>query len=516
MSVSEPWGSENVVEGATTAILLGPLDRKTLEEECSDHPKGVLWIGPGDAEGGNPPPPGLVITRITDSSEVIQKAIRGILGSEYEMQPTVKASQESETDSPEAYSDILSLIIAEIDSTFRSRKTREEVGFQRQAQVMTNLRGYLGGRVPEEWRGMASNCLAVVVGAGPSLDQTLPLLQKGLPKPVVVAADSSLRALQNYEIEPDFVVSIDPEKIHTDCSREDYCPGIAILSSQSHGSWLAKWGEKSRFLSGRVLTEDWLAEKGIGKTRLQAVNNAGLTALLFADFLEPAAILMAGMDLSGGGDGRERYAESTGRSHMQIHASHFHKVPGNFAPTVPTPFLSDWQETSDLTGEVSRRRMVMNLNYRGAKLEGATVIHPEDIDGLKEAVSENLSPFASNDEEIMHKRKSLQGNGLNQLLTLLASRCDLAWKNFPCNTKDYNAVLNYLRELFTDQDMARLLGDFAFSILPKIGPGGTIGEDDLNKAVRQLENLIWKLEDAILECGGSEEFLLRFLTETFD
>ena len=83
MSVSEPWGSENVVEGATTAILLGPLDRKTLEEECSDHPKGVLWIGPGDAEGGNPPPPGLVITRITDSSEVIQKAIRGILGSEY-------------------------------------------------------------------------------------------------------------------------------------------------------------------------------------------------------------------------------------------------------------------------------------------------------------------------------------------------------------------------------------------------------------------------------------------------
>ena len=158
----------------------------------------------------------------------------------------------------------------------------------------------------------------------------------------------------------------------------------------------------------------------------------------------------------------------------------------------------------------------MNLNYRGAKLEGATVIHPEDIDGLKEAVSENLSPFASNDEEIMHKRKSLQGNGLNQLLTLLASRCDLAWKNFPCNTKDYNAVLNYLRELFTDQDMARLLGDFAFSILPKIGPGGTIGEDDLNKAVRQLENLIWKREDAILECGGSEEFLLRFLTETFD
>ena len=92
----------------------------------------------------------------------------------------------------------------------------------------------------------------------------------------------------------------------------------------------------------------------------------------------------------------------------------------------------------------------------------------------------------------------------------------MTWKNFPSEPKDYNAVLHYLRELFTDQDMARLLGDFAFTILPKIGPGGTIGEDDLKIAVRQLENLIWKLEDAILECGGSEDFLLRFLTGKFD
>ena len=35
--------------------------------------------------------------------------------------------------------------------------------------------------------------------------------------------------------------------------------------------------------------EDWLSEKGIGKTSLPN-NNAGLTALAMADFLEPAVI----------------------------------------------------------------------------------------------------------------------------------------------------------------------------------------------------------------------------------
>ena len=52
---------------------------------------------------------------------------------------------------------------------------------------------------------------------------------------------------------------------------------------------------------GPRLTEDWLAEKGIAKTKLQAVNNAGLTALLFADFLGPSGIILIGMDLAGGG-----------------------------------------------------------------------------------------------------------------------------------------------------------------------------------------------------------------------
>ena len=103
----------------------------------------------------------------------------------------------------------------------------------------------------------------------------------------MVAADSALRALDNAGIDPDFVVSIDPEKSHDSCTSIDYRPGIAILSTQSHSSWSQRWGDDIRYLSGRVMTEDWLAGKGIPKTSLLAVNNAGLAAMLVAEFMGP-------------------------------------------------------------------------------------------------------------------------------------------------------------------------------------------------------------------------------------
>ena len=515
--MSDIWLSKSSVPDASTVILLGPILEKTIEEECRNYPKGVLWLAPAETPSSITKKfPNLILVRCTDSEDSIRGAIGHILTIEYDKQPVVKASKGAETHSQEVYAAILEIVISEIDSTFRSRRTRDEVGYQRQFQIFENLSGYLQGRVPEEWRDLASGSLAIVVGAGPSLDHALPLIKEGFPKPVVIAADSSLRALRTIGVDPDFVVSMDAEKTYDSCSDSNYAPGIAILSSQSHGSWRAKWTEKCRFLSGRVLTEDWLAEKGIAKTKLQTVSNAGLTAMLFADFLGPSTMILVGMDLAGGGKGDQRYAESTGRSHMQIHTRHFHQVPGNFDSTVPTPFLSDWEETSKLTEEVSRRRLIVNLNDRGAQLKGATVIHPEEIDDLRNAIAENLTPFESKGQDLLNERKVVQGNGLRQILTHLANRCDQSWHDFPEQKEISKKNNDYLKTLFADRDMASLLGDFAFTVLPKIASQKQIDEMELQASLNQLQKLIWRLEDAILECEPGKDFLMRFLTEKFN
>ena len=52
-----------------------------------------------------------------------------------------------------------------------------------------------------------------MVGAGPSLDVTLPMIKNSFPDPLVVSSDSALRALGNEGIEPHFVVSIGPSAV---------------------------------------------------------------------------------------------------------------------------------------------------------------------------------------------------------------------------------------------------------------------------------------------------------------
>ena len=154
-----------------------------------------------------------------------------------------------------------------------------------------------------------------------------------------------------------------------------------------------KNGAKTHYISGRVLFEDWLSEKGVAKTPLQAINNAGLTALALADFLDPSVILLLGMDMSGIDDGSTRYAKITGRRHIQTLSSINHDIPGNFSETVKTPFFSDWQETSDFCQKISPKRTIINLNNGGAFLAGTNPIHPRESKELKELLSQNLDDF---------------------------------------------------------------------------------------------------------------------------
>ncbi|MDG1324592.1 MAG: DUF115 domain-containing protein [Opitutales bacterium] len=510
------WLSESDSSGAKSVILLGPLSKDQLVDQSMKFPLGVLWFSPPVQQHITLPSNVENINR-SNNTLPLKSALETFMLLDYDTPPSVKVSNKIEEDNPTEYTKILDLVIAEIDSTMRARRTRSETGFLRQRQIFTNLAGYLTKRLPNEWNSLGQGKLAVVVGAGPSLDVTLTILNSNIPNPIIIAADSSLKALKHAGMDPDFVVSIDPQKTFDSCSDPDYTPGIAILSSQSHDSWRKNWGESCAYLSGRVITEDWLAEKGISKTNHLVINNAGLSALAFADFLNTSAILTIGLDLAGGGDGQDRYAEITNRSHIQVHASHYHSIPGNYNETVPTPFLSDWRETSDYCKKISNNKTVINFNDRGAKLEGATLVHPKQFQELKEALNESIAPFIPLDKGLLKLRKCLSGFGLNQLLVQLATLCDKAWSDLCTeDTSENTSNLNALRSIFANRDIASLFGDFAFSIMPILSPEKHPSSQEIKKAFSEFQDLLWRLEDSIIECNPKEEFLLRFFTEKFN
>ena len=52
---------------------------------------------------------------------------------------------------------------------------------------------------------------SVVCAAGPTLETVLPYLNKIKNKAVIIAVDTALRSLLRYNIEPDFILLIDPQ-----------------------------------------------------------------------------------------------------------------------------------------------------------------------------------------------------------------------------------------------------------------------------------------------------------------
>lgn len=507
--MSTNWISTVGRPNSKLAIIIGEIPDSEIIKESKSHLGGVLWLCENIERSNDLMPPSVQCLSPHESQPALSRRITDFIALDYQDIPCVKVSPS--VAGCKTYSDALDLLISKIEVISRARRTRQATGFDRQYLVFQNMPGYLLSRVPTDWSSLGKKCFALVVGAGPSLDVTLPIFQAGFPRPIIIACDSALSALSKLGIAPDFLISIDPHKSFESCSRQDLSPGIAILSSQSHPSWSRQWGDKVRYLSGRVLTEDWLATKGVSKTNILAANNAGLTALSFAHSLSPSLIITIGMDLSSGLHHGDRYAGNTGRTHIQVHAEHYHTIPGNFEKTVKTPFFADWEETSKLSLDISRQCPIFNLTDRGAVLEGATLVHPDDSAHLKQAVSESILPFTP-DARKLSLKKQISGIGLEHLLATLLSCCDQVW----LSADKYNLgsqAKGMLYELFKDSDLSSLLGDFSFVTMPWLQKE-SVDEQKLESAVSVLRKITCALEDAVLKCCPSKRFAINQILST--
>ena len=174
--------------------MLGQVAEESILHEIEQFPSGVLLISLKTKPYGSVLKP-LQYLDAKASPSTIKEKVTEFLALDYDKPPVVKVSKEVEDSENFDYATILTSIIREIDTTLRARRSRNETGFIRQSQVFQNFPSYLNDRVPNEWQSLGNRSLAIVVGAGPSLDETLPLLEASFPKPIIIATDSSLKAL---------------------------------------------------------------------------------------------------------------------------------------------------------------------------------------------------------------------------------------------------------------------------------------------------------------------------------
>jgi hypothetical protein len=142
---------------------------------------------------------------------------------------------------------------------------------------------------------------AVIVGAGPSLDDNLAALAKWRDRCVMIAADTALKPLNRLRLHPDLVVAVDPSEWN---ARHLAQPRIAeqtwlVAEGSIHPSVFPRF--KGRTFTFEVSNHEpwpWFGSHGLKRGRLRAWGSVVTSAFDLAVRMGCNPIVFAGLDLA--------------------------------------------------------------------------------------------------------------------------------------------------------------------------------------------------------------------------
>lgn len=153
------------------------------------------------------------------------------------------------------------------------------------------------GRLMDEFKDVP----AIVVGAGPSLDASLPELARASERALVIAADTALRPLLAAGIEPALVVAVDPSALNARHLVDlPPCPQTWLVAEPS----VAREGLEpfaTRLFTFRVAEHEpwpWLMDAGIDRVKLHVFGSVLTAAFDLALGAGCNPVIFAGADLA--------------------------------------------------------------------------------------------------------------------------------------------------------------------------------------------------------------------------
>ena len=137
---------------------------------------------------------------------------------------------------------------------------------------------------------------ALIIGAGPSVDEHLEWIQENQSSLIIFAAARTIKRLKSVGIDADFIVSVDPSSMSYDNSKHflveaDPEKTILLHSNYIHRRLLSQWRGKSVYLGSpcQWLPQPWNSDAS-GPTVMH-------TSLFQAGYLGCSKIFLVGVDL---------------------------------------------------------------------------------------------------------------------------------------------------------------------------------------------------------------------------
>lgn len=202
--------------------------------------------------------------------------------------------------------------IHQLHDTMRAKivqlRTLSKIGRAMISNAIINLPTYYASPGIKTLFDRFKDMPAIIVSAGPSLNKNIHLLKQVKGKAVILAVGTALKPLQKNGIEPDFLVSVDPQLNNYEHFRGVNTNQAALITAiESHPGILEKQ-DGPIFVSGDSPILEWfddvIEEKGVMEGGGSVANNA-MTA---AYKMGANPIIFVGQDLAYAKDGHTHAA----------------------------------------------------------------------------------------------------------------------------------------------------------------------------------------------------------------
>lgn len=234
----------------------------------------------------------------------------------------------------------------------------------------SSLISELKNRIPK-------NIPAIIVSAGPSLKKNIEVLKQAKGKSIIIAVDTALPYLEKYGIEPDFFITVDPNKSmrHFQGEYAKKVPVIAKLESKS--DVLDHNMGKKFFYNSHAYIEKLYEHIGMITNDYNTGGSVASAAFSVCVALELERIIFVGQDLAY--DGEFTHIGERKETNMDIHGVSV--IEGIHGKPVRTRYdwliYLQWFENSI--------RIKPEIDFIDAT-EGGAIIHGTRIMTLKEVV----------------------------------------------------------------------------------------------------------------------------------
>ena len=465
--------------------------------------KAMLWLC--DAAGIALGPPGIdgaveAVEVDRQTPDQVAAAVKRFLFSDSKSLPSLLVGEDVQVRAPQRFQATIAEVQGQLEGLNRVRLTRKALAFTWQKHVFQNVAAYCHHRAPASWAGALDGLPAIVCGAGPSLDVSLPALVKAAGRAVVISGDSSLALLSSLGVEADFAVSVDAAKVPGKCLSGAQLPGRVILSPFSPPAWNeAVPPDRIAYLSNFNLTIDWLAEQGVGRTGVGISESCGSTAIALAHYLGCSPIYLFGIDMAANA------ADPATRHHSGVDPSLYQasgyrgdrpcpRVPGNYAPEVSTYLLGDLRALNQRLATWPSG-LVVNVNDRGARLANTAVVHPADFSLADPGVAkaprlEALGAAAGGDQP------AVEAALLRLAQVVVRHSGSVAALHQGPKSPSVADLVGGLRVLFSDPSFSKVMGAYSLKLVPLLLPPTDQDPSGWAALVNELSELMELAEEA--------------------